>query len=201
MRYKRIVLAAICAAALSASLGLAGLAPASAAAAAHTGGVARSVPLAKSTLRAAKPALGARPDFTEGAEYYISTYNSDGVEFWINSGATGAQMYINKNVAQVMTVDSTAKVVDGHGFYMWTVGNNDCWEFNYSGRDVRTAACDSSVTSQWWWLDGTISGGGTFYSLYGYESGVYYTVYTDGIANNVGLLCNNIGRTDTWYFG
>lgn len=95
MRYKRIVLAAICAAALSAFLSLTGLAPASAAAAAHTGGAARTVPLAKPIHGAEKPALEATPDFTKGAEYFISTYSSNKTEYYINSGINGSQLYLD----------------------------------------------------------------------------------------------------------
>jgi len=200
MRHKRIILAAICAASLSASIGLMGLAPASAATAARTGAVARTVPLAKPVLRAAKPALKARPDFTKGAEYYISTLSSNKTDYYINAGITGSQLYLADNELQIWTVESTAKVVDGNGFYMWSNGNGDCMEFNDSAHNVRTATCDSSVTAQWWWLDGSIAGGGVFYSLYGFESGAYYTMYANSISNQAGVLCNDNGRYFSVYF-
>lgn len=95
---------------------------------------------------------------------------------------------------------STAKEVNGYGFYMWSNGNGDCMEFNDSAHNVRTATCDSSITSQWWWLDGSIADGGVFYSLYGYESGAYYTMYANSISNQAGILCNDNDRYFTAYF-
>ncbi len=199
MRYKRILLAAISAATLSASLGLTGLVPASAAAAAHTGAVARTASLAKPILREAKPALGARPDFTKGAEYYISTLSSNKTDYYINSGITGSQLYLDDNELQIWTVYSTAKVVDGYGFYMWSNGNGDCMEFNDSAGNVRTATCDDSITAQWWWLDGSIADGGIFYNLYGFP-GAYYTMYANSISNQAGVLCNDTDKYFTVYF-
>lgn len=183
----RFRLAAISSATLlTAGLGLTTLAPASAAVA-HASGAARS-------------ATQARPDFNEGAQYFIYVPHS-GADYALHYNGAGNQLQVSTDSPSTMTVDSGAKTVGGDGFYMWEVGNGtkQCMEYDAGNGHVHAADCSSSITAQWWWLDGSVSGGGLIYSLYGFTSGDYKVLYFSAFSSGEGVTCSSSANR-TWDF-
>lgn len=188
----RFKLAAISSATLlTAGLGLMTLGQASAAVAPHANGVAH-------------PAAQAGPDFSKGATYYIYVLHS-GDDYSLHYSKAGANLSVSTTDPSYMVVDSDAKTVGSDGFYMWEletklgVSTSQCMEFDSKNGDVHAADCSSSVAAQWWWLDGSVSGGGLIYSLYQFTSGHYHVLYFDAYKNGEPVTCSTSANR-TWDF-